>query len=121
MSTRGDRAREARLSTGLSQPKLSKLIGFSASAISQLETNTTKNPKADLLLAIERATGYSAMWIATGRGAKLTRIGGSGDPHAEKLRTIYDAILSLPLDHQEKISQDVNFLLSLEAPKGDKQ
>jgi len=71
------------------------------------------------MLGIERATGYSAAWMATGRGPKLAKLGRSDDPKAEQLRKVYDAILALPEEYQEKIAQDVEFLRHL--GKGDTQ
>lgn len=71
---RHDRIREAVEASGKKKKEIAKECGVSPPSISQWITGETKNIKPDNLFALSRATGYSAEWLATGRGEKLIRV-----------------------------------------------
>ncbi len=64
----GDRIRARRKDLGLKQPELGKLVGISASALSQLERGDSKSPSAENLLRLAKALKCSPEWLQTGRG-----------------------------------------------------
>lgn len=66
----GDRIKEARLESGFSQEALGDRVGVSKGAVSQWESGNTKNLKMENLFGIEDVTGYSAKWLAVGKGEK---------------------------------------------------
>lgn len=71
MKTIADRLKEAREIAGLTQPELASRAGVSAGTIGNIESGIRKNPRE--LLAIAAATGVSAEWLKTGRGAKTAQ------------------------------------------------
>lgn len=69
-----DRIREAMEGAGLKPLQLAKATRRSSGAVTQWIDGTTKSLKADTASALERATGYRADWIVTGRGEKKLAI-----------------------------------------------
>lgn len=67
--TMAERIKLARERAELSQVALAKLIGVSRSAVYQWEHGITKQLTAENIVELQRATGVSASWIITGRGA----------------------------------------------------
>lgn len=106
MSSIMDRFTEARLASGLSQAELARAISLSRSAVSQIESGETKTLKASTLVAFERATGYRASWVETGRGPRKATPG-----HADQLERTYDKITRLDQTFREKIEADIDFYL----------
>ena len=66
----GERIKEAREDLRISQPELAKRAKVTKSAVSQWENGSTKELKADHLLAVAKALNVSPDWLATGRGPK---------------------------------------------------
>ena len=66
----GQRIKEAREDLRISQPELAKRARVTKSAVSQWENGSTKELKADHLLAVAKALNVSPDWLATGRGPK---------------------------------------------------
>lgn len=108
MSSIGNRVREARKAAGFSQPELAAQIGCSASALSQIESDKTKAPRAFVILGVAKHTGYSATWITSGKGDKL-----ASAPEA-KARQLYEGIMSLPDEVREKLIADVEFFSQMQ-------
>lgn len=63
---------EALESTGKKDAQLSREIGISKSAFTQWRNGDIRGLKAETAAKLEKATGYSAVWLATGKGAKKT-------------------------------------------------
>src|SRR4051794_39071457 len=83
MKTAGDRVRERRQALKLSQPQLAKKAGITYQAIQQLEAGGgTKH-----LVAIARALGVTAEWLADGTGP-VPKPGASPRALAEKLKVL---------------------------------
>jgi len=66
-----DRLLLMRKELSLSGSELGSLVGISKSSISKLEVGKSSNLKLPHLYGIADATGYSAEWIAIGRGKKI--------------------------------------------------
>jgi len=66
-----DRIREAIAHSGKSQAQIAAETRKSPGAVSQWLDGRIKSLKADTANALERATGYRASWLVTGRGPKL--------------------------------------------------
>ncbi len=66
-----DRIREAIQHSGKSQAQIATDTGKSPGAVSQWLDGSTKSLRADTAAALERATGYSAAWLVTGKGTKI--------------------------------------------------
>lgn len=58
------------LAAGFSPSELARAAGKTPSAVTHWTSGATKTIKADAAAGIESVTGFSAVWIATGRGAK---------------------------------------------------
>lgn len=71
MQNINDRIIEALDSTGKKDAEIAREVGISKSAITQWRKGHVKGMRAETAAALERATGYSATWLATGRGNKL--------------------------------------------------
>lgn len=65
------RIKEAIAVTGKTQADIARETGISQSAINQWLSGRTKALKADSAIALEKATGVRAAWIAKGVGPKL--------------------------------------------------
>lgn len=74
MSTLQERMEEFLRETGLSVTQVAKTAGVSASAVSQWKGDGAKEIKSigkiEAALYLERATGFSALWLAKGIGPK---------------------------------------------------
>lgn len=66
-----ERIREAIKHSGKSQAQIATETGKSAGAVTQWVNGTSKSLRAETAAALERATGYRAAWLVTGRGPKL--------------------------------------------------
>ena len=66
----GERIKEAREDLRISQPELAKRVRVTKSAVSQWENGSTKELKAEHLVAVAKALNVSPDWLATGRGPK---------------------------------------------------
>ena len=78
MKTAADRIRHIREKLDLSQEAFGNKVGVSKAAVSQWESGDIKNLRPTNLFAIQRISGFSAEWIATGHGPKQLR-GGNPD------------------------------------------
>lgn len=72
MLTVGDRIRIAREAANLKPADLARLTGVTRSAIAQLETGRSKNPKPAHLFAIADALRVDPRYLATGRYGQRT-------------------------------------------------
>lgn len=70
MKTAADRIHHIREKLDLSQEAFGNKIGVSKAAVSQWESGDIKNLRPVNLFAMQRISGYSAEWIATGHGPK---------------------------------------------------
>ena len=61
-----NRIKEIRASTGLNKVQFGKLFGVTHSAVGQWENGDTKALKSDVLIDMERKTGYRSQWISKG-------------------------------------------------------
>lgn len=69
--TLAERIREAIQHSGKSQAQIATETGKSPGAVTQWLDGSTKSLRADTAAALERATGYNATWLVTGKGTKL--------------------------------------------------
>lgn len=79
MSTKGERIKEARLAVDLKQPELARLVGVTKQAVSHWETGRTKDIRNATFAKIAEVTGYSARWLATGKGPRFETGGGMAE------------------------------------------
>lgn len=113
MSTLADRIIKVRSELGLSQAEFGRLIGKSRSAINQIEKGDTKSLKASTAAAIEKASGFSGLWVETGKGGERSRPGTLPDGSEGQIDKIYRGLLALPKEHRDKIEAEIDFLISL--------
>lgn len=66
-----ERIKEAIAHSGKTQAQIATETSKSAGAVTQWLDGTTKSLRADTAAALERATGYRAAWLVTGKGPKL--------------------------------------------------
>lgn len=60
---------------GYRKSALARAAGKSAAAVTQWISGETKEIKSDSAAGIQAVTGFSAVWIATGKGPKMVAIG----------------------------------------------
>lgn len=94
-----DRIREIRAELGVSQAELGRRIGVTRSAISQLESGTTKSMNGEHLAMLSRVSGYSPTWIATGRGPKRMAVGSGAAVSRDQLEGMSLADLVATIDN----------------------
>lgn len=70
METLQDRIAELMAATGWSVGEISRITGVSSSAVSQWKDGPTKSIKIGPATRLGTASGYSAVWIATGEGPR---------------------------------------------------
>ena len=96
--TRGERIRYARITAGMTQQGLADLIrkaggtGVSKSLVSQWESGGVKDPTNDNLFAIGAVTGYSAEWLATGRGEMRASVAAAQSFDTRALARVLEAV-----------------------------
>jgi transcriptional regulator with XRE-family HTH domain len=66
LKTVGERIREQRIAKGLDQGAVAKAAQITVSALSQIETNVTKQPKPETLFKIADALGVEARYLVFG-------------------------------------------------------
>jgi transcriptional regulator with XRE-family HTH domain len=98
-----DRIREAMESAKLGKTDLARATGKTSAAITQWIDGSTKSLKADTAQAIQVATGYSAMWLVTGRGEKLV----TSMPDMSSTDTMYGKRLAAALEHSKKSRREL--------------
>ena len=108
------RFKHARESAGLSKAELARALKVTQQAVGQIEKGRTKSLKGSTLLAMERVTGISGRWIETGRGPKASALGQLPQDAAAQADLIHEQFLRLPAEHQARIRDEVDFLLSLQ-------
>ena len=69
METIGDRIQKARLAKGLSQAELAEKVGLTRSAINQLESGSTKNPRPETLFSLADELGIDPRELTFGERA----------------------------------------------------
>jgi SOS-response transcriptional repressor LexA len=80
MKTAAERIKHIREQLQLSQEAFGQQIGVSKGAVSQWEGGDIKNLRPPNLFAIQRISGFSAEWIATGAGPKLLKKSADAPP-----------------------------------------
>ena len=90
MGTIGERIRALRTTRGLTQRELGRRIGVSAAAITQLESGTSKVPKATVLDGMCRELQTNSAWLLSGVGESSASMSLVGERH--ELILIYDAL-----------------------------
>lgn len=88
---------EAMHGAGLKKLQLAKATGKSSGAVTQWIDGSTKTLKAETAAKLQAATGYSAVWLVTGKGEKLagSKTPGVFDsltPGALDIAALYDLI-----------------------------
>lgn len=88
---------EAMNGAGLKKLQLAKATGKSSGAVTQWIDGSTKALKADTAAKLQAATGYSAVWLVTGKGEKLAGSKTPGTfneltPGALDIAALYDLI-----------------------------
>lgn len=74
MSDLQERIAELMAVTGWTVGKISELAGVSSSAVTQWKDGPTKSISLEPAIRLERESGYSALWIANGKGEKLAKM-----------------------------------------------
>ena len=92
-----DRLREVMEGAGLKKLQFAHAAGVSSGAVTQWLDGTTKAIKSNKAAALQAATGYSAVWIATGVGEKLVATAPARQdeqvtPGAMEIAALYDMI-----------------------------
>lgn len=73
MSTLQDRIAEVMSSSNKTVGEIAKIAQVSSSAVTQWKEGQTKTIKIEPAVLLERATGFSALWIAMGKGDKYAK------------------------------------------------
>lgn len=74
MNTLSDRMTELMQATGWSIGKIAEVAAVSSSAVSQWVNGQTQSIKLEPAIRIERESGFSALWIANGKGEKRANL-----------------------------------------------
>jgi len=91
------RLREVMEGAGLKKLQFAKAAGVSSGAVTQWLDGTTKAIKSEKAANLQSSTGYSAVWIATGKGEKFVATapaapGEYATPGAMEIAFLYDEI-----------------------------
>lgn len=79
-TTLQERIAELMSVTGWKVGDIADMCGVSSSAVTQWKDGPTKSITLEPAIKLERASGYSALWIASGKGEKLARLA----PHQDE-------------------------------------
>lgn len=69
---------------GYKKSAIARAAGKSPAAVTQWISGETKEIKADSAAGIQAVTGFSAVWIATGKGPKMVATGNVSPAHERK-------------------------------------
>ena len=114
-----DRIIKVRASTGLGKQAFGKLFGVTHAAVDQWENGKTKSLKHYVVAKMEAETGFSAIWINTGKGPeradkpadsvkeemKEYNAQPQSDPRAEKINSLSEGDL-------DKLDEYIDLLIS---------
>jgi transcriptional regulator with XRE-family HTH domain len=112
--TLAERFKEARQAAGMSPADMARALRVKPSSISNIESGKTQSLKAQTAAGVERVTGYSAVWVATGHGPKMGRMGKMPTEEQAQIDALYEAIMELPPALRAKVEADVEFLRGLQ-------
>ena len=112
MDNLSNRIKRIRDVLGLSQEALGDIAKISKQAVQQWESGQTKNIRNEQLFLLQAKTGFSAEWIATGRGNEL--IIDADNPMMERVRTIAPIISSMTKEEFEHVVANARFIASKE-------
>ena len=117
VSTLQERIAEIMETAGLTVGEIAQLTGVSSSAVTQWKEGPTKTIKAAPATKLAAKTGFSAIWISTGEGAKRL-----ATPHASISSEVGDRIelremRQIPVVGEVKGGDD-GYLEELEYPVG---
>lgn len=92
-----DRLLEVMLGAGLERLQFAKAAKVTSGAVTQWLDGSTKSIKSVKAANLQAATGYSAVWIATGTGEKMVATapaqpGAQATPGAMEIAFLYDEI-----------------------------
>lgn len=92
-----DRLLEVMVGAGLERLQFAKAAKVTSGAVTQWLDGSTKSIKSVKAANLQAATGYSAVWIATGEGDKLVattpaKPGDQATPGAMEIAYLYDEI-----------------------------
>lgn len=113
MDSLAERFAHVREAMGWSKAEMSRAIGISRSAVGQIELGDTKTLKGTTVTALERATGFSGLWLTSGKGPERKLSGALTGPEGDQIDKIYAALVRLPQSHRDKIEAEIDFLLSV--------
>ncbi|CBX44558.1 phage repressor protein [Erwinia phage phiEt88] len=113
-TTFAERLRVSRKNKGLSQKALGDLVGVSQANIQKLENG--KSQSTGYAAQIAEALGVSAIWLATGNGAKDSLQASSSIPPEHEWGSVSSWDNETPLDDDEV---EVHFLKDIEFACGD--
>jgi len=66
-----ERLKVARKASGMTQEQLARAVGITASAVSHLESGSSKSLSMDHIFACADALGVNAKWLSTGKGPRI--------------------------------------------------
>ena len=93
LSSRGERIDYAIRSAGLKAADVARLLHVTRSAVNQWVSDRTKDIKLDHLFGLEDMTGFSARWLATGKGPQRAALSQSARILDEEPREIVQETL----------------------------
>lgn len=74
MTTLEERISDLMATTGWTVGRIAEIAGVSSSSVSQWKKGETKSISLEPAIRLERESGYSALWIASGKGEKLAKM-----------------------------------------------
>lgn len=107
MTTLQERIAELMESTGWTVGRISEISGVSSSAVSQWKDGPTSTMKISPATRLALESGYSAMWLATGEGAKRAPTAGTqGGESAEYAGSMLNNMRPVPVVGTAKMGDD---------------
>ena len=92
MSTLQERIAKVMAETGMTVGRIAEVTGVSSSAVTQWKDGPTKTLKTAPATKLSAATGFSALWVATGVGPEKT-----GQPFDANVRRAPDCVREFPV------------------------
>lgn len=105
-TTLQDRIAELMTTTGWKVGDIAELCGVTSSAVTQWKDGPTKSITLEPAIKIERASGYSALWIASGKGEKLARRPPADDDESPEFAGVVKKLRRVPIVGTAKLGDD---------------
>lgn len=91
-----ERLQEAIEASGKSKAEIARACNITQASINHWMTGKTRSLRAETALALEQITGFSAVWLTSGRGPKLAEHTSQEPRQTTEMRSLEKVLQAIP-------------------------